>query len=145
MMGEKHGTIVILDGVSSAGKTTMARALQDHMDEPFFWITNDTFCDMCPSKFWDRDWATAINQSLIAMIHTVRTFSDLGLNTIVDQVFLQNDTEGQLLEKCIEVLGCHFEYLTEAALAQIELQFEAERKRRLGLERLIATIRPPVG
>jgi chloramphenicol 3-O-phosphotransferase len=104
-MGDTRGTIIILNGVSSAGKTTVAKALQEKLDEPFFWIANDTFCDMCPEKFWNRDWVAAINQSLTAMIYTIRTFSDLGFNTIVDQVFLHNDAEGQLLEKCISVLS----------------------------------------
>lgn len=100
----QKGTIIILNGVSSSGKTTMARALQAQLDEPYFWIANDTFCDMCPTKFWEQNWVTAINQSLTAMIYTIRTFADIGLNVIVDQVFLNNATEGQLLEKCIEVL-----------------------------------------
>jgi chloramphenicol 3-O phosphotransferase len=103
-MTDIRGKIIILNGVSSSGKTTMARALQEHLEEPYYWLANDTFCDMCPDKFWDQDWVTAINQALTAMIYTVRTFSDIGMNVIVDQVFLNNDTEGQLLEKCIEVL-----------------------------------------
>lgn len=103
-MSAKRGTIIILNGVSSAGKTTIARGLQNQLVEPYFWIANDTFCDMYPAKFWNQDWVTAINQSLTAMIYATRTFSDLGYHTIVDQVFLNNATEGQLLETCVKVL-----------------------------------------
>lgn len=103
-MRDKKGKIIILNGVSSSGKTTLSKALQQELDEHFFWIANDTFCDMCSSKHWDEDWITAINQALTAMIYSAKSFSDIGLNVIIDQVFLNNDTEGELLEKCIKVL-----------------------------------------
>lgn len=103
-MRDKKGKIIILNGVSSSGKTTLSKTLQQELDEHFFWIANDTFCDMCSSKHWDEDWVTAINQALTAMIYSAKSFSDIGLNVIIDQVFLNNDTEGELLEKCIKVL-----------------------------------------
>jgi chloramphenicol 3-O phosphotransferase len=98
------GTIIILNGVSSSGKTTFTRALQEYLKEPYFWIGNDTFCDMYPSILWQRDWVSALHHSLTAMIYTIRTFSDLGYNCIVDQVFLNTDTEGDLLPLCVQVL-----------------------------------------
>ena len=83
---------------------------------------------MYPQKFWDRDWVTAINQSLTAMIYTIRAFSDLGFNTIMDQVFLNNDTEGQLLEKCIEVL-CVYPVVFVGVNCSIEELERRERER----------------
>jgi chloramphenicol 3-O phosphotransferase len=104
-MGEKKGTILVLNGVSSSGKTAIAKALQQELEEHYFWLSNDTFCDMCSSKYWESDWVTTINQALTAMFYTVRAFSDIGYNVIVDQVFLNNPTEGNLLRKCVEVLS----------------------------------------
>lgn len=103
-MSKAKGNIIILNGVSSSGKTTVSKALQQKMKEHYFWVANDTFCQMCSSKHWKEDWILRINQALIAMIHSVKTFSDLGFNVIVDQVFLNNKSQGTILQKCVEVL-----------------------------------------
>lgn len=121
-MDHPRGRIIILNGVSSSGKTTLARALQQRLDQPYFWIANDTFCDMIPEKFWEQDWVTAINQALTAMVYTIRTFSDLGLNTIVDQVFLRNDTEGAILQKCVEILAGYPVWFVRVDCDREELQ-----------------------
>jgi len=98
------GNIIILNGVSSAGKTTLTKQLQNAFDENYFWIANDMFCDMYSSKHWDANWVKSINEALTAMIYSIKTLSDNGMNVIVDQVFLNNDTEGGLLEKSIRLL-----------------------------------------
>lgn len=105
-MGDKvtKGKIIILNGVSSAGKTTLSKALQSSLDEHYFWVANDTFCDMCAGKFWDSDCMKTIYDALLAMIHCSKTMSDLGYNIIIDQVFLNDNTQGDLLEICVRTL-----------------------------------------
>lgn len=98
------GNIIILNGVSSAGKTTLTRHLQNAFDENYFWIANDMFCEMYSSKHWEGNWVKSINEALTAMIYSIKALSDNGMNVIVDQVFLNNDTEGGLLEKSIKLL-----------------------------------------
>lgn len=45
------GTIIFLNGTSSAGKTTLAHALQERLEEPFQHVALDQFRDGLPAKF----------------------------------------------------------------------------------------------
>jgi chloramphenicol 3-O phosphotransferase len=45
------GHIIFLNGTSSAGKTTLARALQDALSEPFLRVGIDDFFGMVPGRF----------------------------------------------------------------------------------------------
>ena len=47
----QKGKIIFLNGVSSSGKSTLAKTLQDRLEEPFYLIANDTFTMMSPEKF----------------------------------------------------------------------------------------------
>ena len=99
----KKGTVIYLNGVSSAGKTTLARVLQEKLPEPYYWLANDTFCDMSPAKLWDIDQLETEYQALSLLNQTVKLFSDTGKNTIVDNVLLNTQKKG-LLEECVDLL-----------------------------------------
>ena len=45
------GTIIFLNGTSSSGKTTLAHALQERLEEPFQHVALDQFRDGLPAKF----------------------------------------------------------------------------------------------
>ena len=45
------GTIIFLNGTSSAGKTTLARTLQELMDEPYQHVALDQFRDGMADKY----------------------------------------------------------------------------------------------
>ena len=45
------GKIICLNGVSSSGKSTLAKALQDKLKEPYYLMSEDTFTFMLPEKF----------------------------------------------------------------------------------------------
>lgn len=45
------GKIIFLNGTSSAGKTTLARALQEQLAEPYLHVALDQFRDGLPDKF----------------------------------------------------------------------------------------------
>lgn len=47
---EQKPQIIFLTGPSCSGKTTLAKALQNHLDEPFLYISLDQIIDMMPSK-----------------------------------------------------------------------------------------------
>jgi len=46
-----HAKIIFLNGVGSVGKTSIAKALQDIMDEPYLHVGLDHFIDMIPKKY----------------------------------------------------------------------------------------------
>jgi len=84
----QKGIIILLNGVSSAGKTTLARAIQRKAAEPYFWLANDTFYEMIPKKFWDTNQVEMKFEALELMGKTIKTFSDDGKNVVVDTVML---------------------------------------------------------
>jgi len=44
------GKIIFLNGTSSSGKTSLARALQRELEEPFLYYSSDTFATFLPEK-----------------------------------------------------------------------------------------------
>lgn len=126
-METKRGKIIILNGVSSSGKTTLTKALQRAFDEHYFWIANDTFCEMSADKFWDIDGEVTHSRAMMAMFHTIKTFSDLGYNVIVDHVFVDIDTVATL-EKCIDILNDYKVYFIRVDCELSELK-RRERNR----------------
>ena len=47
-------TIILLNGVGSAGKSSIAKALQAVTTEPFLHVEMDTFFNMMPERYWDH-------------------------------------------------------------------------------------------
>jgi len=93
----QKGKIIILNGVSSAGKTTLAKTLQERLNEPFWYLGGDVFIDMMPDKFFD-DYA--VGKAISHFHHAIKSFSDRGFNTIVDCLFEEIDW----LEECVGLL-----------------------------------------
>ena len=103
-------TIILLNGVGSVGKSSIARALQTITAEPFLHVAMDAFLDMMPARYWDHpDGITfetvqqdgkpsviirsgpvaerilrGMRQSIAAMAHE-------GNNLIADDVLLENE------------------------------------------------------
>ncbi|MGE0718872.1 MAG: chloramphenicol phosphotransferase CPT family protein [Alphaproteobacteria bacterium] len=46
--------IVLLNGVGSVGKSTIAKALQAITEDPFLYVAMDAFLDMLPEASWGR-------------------------------------------------------------------------------------------
>jgi len=85
----EKGKIIFLNGVSSSGKTTLARILQDKLAKPYYWLSEDVFRAMTPKKFDNEDSEEnerAWVNSILGMYHTAKMYSDLGWNVIVDTV-----------------------------------------------------------
>jgi chloramphenicol 3-O phosphotransferase len=94
------GTILLLNGASSSGKTTLLEALQATLDEPFLNAGIDKFIWMLPERYLDRPlWddvlgratnAGEMGQRLFSGIHRViATLSRAGLNVVADHVLVE--------------------------------------------------------
>lgn len=46
--------IIVLNGVGSVGKSSIARALQDIATQPFLHVSMDSFLDMLPAAYWNH-------------------------------------------------------------------------------------------
>ena len=51
----KAGTILILNGTSSSGKTSIARGIQPLLSQPYHHLQLDSFREMEPPDYW-KDW-----------------------------------------------------------------------------------------
>ena len=126
------GKIIWLNGVSSSGKTTLAKSLQDRLSEPFYLLANDIFTDepVCPVKFVEIDANETYQRALTGMYYAVRAFSDAGINTIVDDVLLKEDGYDRL-KQCVELLHDYPVLLVHVTCPVDELRRrEEERKDR---------------
>ncbi|MFI7707649.1 zeta toxin family protein [Nonomuraea sp. NPDC049480] len=52
---ERAGRLVFLNGTPSAGKTTVAKALQEELAEPFFHLSLDELRGGYPRRYWRQD------------------------------------------------------------------------------------------
>jgi chloramphenicol 3-O phosphotransferase len=99
------GRVIVLNGASSAGKTTLGRALQDRLEGTWLLLGIDTFVGMLPWKLYgttdghtiNPDGTIDISASLateqgrwrVAVAALVRAGSDV----ILDEVFLRGAEE----------------------------------------------------
>ena len=82
------GKIIILNGVSSSGKTTLAKAMQEAFDEPYIRLSIDDFINMMPEKLIKDDLGNTVYKSQTILLQTIKMLSDVGTNVIVDNILL---------------------------------------------------------
>lgn len=101
--------IVLLNGISSAGKSTLAKALQDVAREPFLHVEMDSFLSMMPRRYANHSDAftflpqeSAIPEVAVitgpygaslmrGMRRSIAALAAEGLSIIVDDVILDGD------------------------------------------------------
>jgi chloramphenicol 3-O phosphotransferase len=95
-----YGTIIVLNGASSSGKTSIIRALQGVLDEPLLDVGVDRFLWMLPSRYLNRPlWddvlgpatkAGIVGERLISgMHHAIAALSINGNHVAADHVIVQ--------------------------------------------------------
>jgi chloramphenicol 3-O phosphotransferase len=101
------GRVVVLNGGSSAGKTTLTRALQDILPEVWFRAGIDTFLGAASIRLYDHPLRLTIgkdgsvrrgpefDQLYEAYRASVGTFARGGANVIIDEVLLGGGSEQQ--------------------------------------------------
>jgi chloramphenicol 3-O-phosphotransferase len=108
------GKIIFLNGVSSSGKTTLAKSLQERLTEPFYWLAVDTFIEtLMPKKYFSIDGFNpdgaepVIFKTISLAQHTIKFFADMGANTIVEHILFPSieiqPYKNQTVE-CVELL-----------------------------------------
>jgi len=65
-----QGTIIFLNGTSSSGKTSIARALQKSLDEPYLYLSVDSFLDMLPEQCFSGE-ALCANESETTLLENL--------------------------------------------------------------------------
>jgi len=106
-------TIILLNGVGSAGKSSIAKALQSITEQPFLHVEMDGFLEMMPAKFRDHpdglrfetrmdqgspvttvDTGKVARRVLNGMRLAVAALASSGNNMIVDEVIFGNKSHG---------------------------------------------------
>lgn len=83
------GMIIVLNGVSSAGKTTLAKKIQEKSDGNLAWISVDTFCNMWPEKIFEGDFTETYLRIQTIMFRSIKLFADSGTDVVLDCVLLK--------------------------------------------------------
>jgi len=143
------GTVIILNGTSSSGKTSIVKALQEVLDEPYLDAGIDKFLFMLPKRYlneplwhqvFDYLYADPINRTglsikagpvghrvIAGMHHSIAALARAGNNVVADHVLL----ERQWLKDCVEVLrGFRVWYVGVRCPLEVVEQRERERRDR---------------
>lgn len=94
------GTIVILNGASSSGKTTLLQLLQERLEEPHLNAGIDKFIWMLPERWLERPlWDDVLGLATAAggagqrlfsgMHHAIAELSRVGNNVLADHVLVE--------------------------------------------------------
>lgn len=141
--------IIVLNGVGSVGKTSVARALQAITAEPFLHVAMDAFLGMLPEKMMGHpDGLTfdateregviirsgpVLERAMRGMRHAVAAMAAQGNNLIVDEVMIGPAQEGEYRALLV---GFELRFVgLFAPLAVLEARERARGDRLIGLAR----------
>ena len=138
-------TIIFLNGTSSSGKTTLLKALQDKLPDPYLNMGIDKFIWMLPSRYLDRPlWDDVLGNpvqsgpvglSLFSgMHHAIASTASRGNNVIADHVFV----EKAWVDECASLFANMNAYLIgiTCPLEVLEQREKDRKDRTLGQARL---------
>ena len=100
----EKGHIIFLNGVTSAGKTSIAEALQRREDVFFYVLSNDMFQKMIGTKHLRENYWKHLGDAIVLMYHTARMFSDLGKNVLIDGMLLETEGLSPHYQQMLEIL-----------------------------------------
>lgn len=126
------GNIILLNGVSSSGKSTLARALVEQLPG-YFYLSIDDF-DLLIDRMEDRKKQRLIPVETEYFFHkTIALFAERGINLVVDHIlhddFTQHDIFEALAEFPIFFVG------VQCPLEELERREQLRGDRRIGQAR----------
>jgi len=99
--------VILLNGVSSAGKSSIARVLQRRLDRPYLHVCIDTFEEMIPERRGEGgEFArrTVFDNMLSGFHHSLAALARCGNNLIVDHVMIEDDEHPNWVRECLTQL-----------------------------------------
>ncbi|MCL2202859.1 MAG: chloramphenicol phosphotransferase CPT family protein [Defluviitaleaceae bacterium] len=139
----EQGKIILLNGVSSSGKTSVAKAIQDAANEHFYHICNDMFVklevEMLCAKFVAKAGKHGaysyeyMAESCVLMYHFAKTMVGLGINVIFETMLC--DTEGFLEKYNMSNLDIFHDILKGLDIFMVELFCPLDECSRRNVER----------
>ncbi len=142
---KRNGIIIVLNGASSSGKSSLIKELQTTLPEPYLNAGLDKFLWMLPSRYLDRplwddvlgkaDRAGEIGHKLIYAMHrAMLTLAENGFNLLADHVLVEPDW----VQDCASLFANQHAYLIgiRCPLEVLEQREKERRDRTLGQARL---------
>lgn len=80
------GRIIFLNGTPSSGKSTLARALRELLDEAYYYCSLDDFRQGYLDRYWLADDGTLFQRLLQGYLLSLRGLASLGHNSIAEAV-----------------------------------------------------------
>ena len=100
----EKGRIIFLNGVTSAGKTSIVEAIQDRDDVFFHVVANDLFQEMVGEKFLRENYWKYLSEVIIMMYHTAKLFSNMGKNVLIDGILVEREEIRPHYQQLVEIL-----------------------------------------
>lgn len=98
------GRIIFLNGVTSAGKTSIVEGLQERDDIFFYVVANDLFQEMIGDKYLRENYWKYLSEVIIMMYHTAKLYSDMGKNILIDGILVEREEITPHYLRLLEIL-----------------------------------------
>lgn len=100
----KKGRVIFLNGVTSAGKTSIVETMQNQEDIFFYVVANDLFQEMVGDNYLCNDYWKYLSEVIIMMYHTAKLFSDMGKNVLIDGILVEREEIRHHYHQLLEIL-----------------------------------------
>lgn len=101
------GRIIFLNGVTSAGKTSIVEALQNQEEIFFYVVANDLFQEMVGENYLRKNYWKYLSEVIIMMYHTARLYSDMGKNVLIDGILVEREELRPHYRQLLDILKDH--------------------------------------
>lgn len=98
------GRILFINGVTSAGKTSIVEALQDREDVFFYVVANDLFQEMVGERWLRRDYWGELSRVVLMMYRAAKLISDEGYHVLIDGILVERPQFGGHLKKLLDIM-----------------------------------------
>ena len=126
--------VIVLNGTSSSGKTTLAAALQETLPEIYMCLSIDAFWRTLPQKAFAPDVIAQIGPSVVTGFHRcLAALASVGNRVIVDTVL----ADKKWAEECVLLLQPYSTLWVgvQCPLEELERREQARGNRAIGLAR----------
>ena len=100
----EKGRIIFLNGVTSAGKTSIVESLQNKEDIFFYVVANDLFQEMVGENYLRKNYWKYLSEVIIMMYHTAKLYSDMGKNVLIDGILVEREEIMPHYHQLLEIL-----------------------------------------
>jgi len=126
---KETGKVIVLNGTSSSGKTTLAKQLQSKCSDVYLLCSLDGFWNMTPYNI--QASSTNFPNMKLALAKSVRALAETGHNVIVDIIFSGHKTYSELTS---ELNGIKLKVVkVECPLEELKKREIARGDRKIGL------------